>query len=120
MQVFCSEDQTAVLERAPGAAPRVLPLPTVVDSSVVVLLHLLLRDEPRRPVVLDATAVQRLHPVAALLLASALRHRGESGAPATLTGVPFPVRRQISNHPLHAFVRDEGPAAGKGITVTNA
>jgi hypothetical protein len=108
MDVFCSDDQTAVLAYAPTAAPRVLPLPTVPDSQVVVLLHLLLQEQPRRPVELDATGLRRLCPIAALLLASALRARGDHGAPVQITHLGFELRRSLEQHPLRPFCA--GPA----------
>jgi len=107
MDVFCSSDQNSVLLRAPESAPRVLPLPCVVDSHAVVLVHLLLLEQRERPVVLDASGVERLHAVGALLLACTLRRRREIGAPAVIEALSFVVRRQIVNHPLAEFLGAE-------------
>jgi anti-anti-sigma regulatory factor len=100
MHVFCTEDQSAVLARSPDAVPRVLPLPTYLDSQVVALLHLLLGEQLHRPVVLDASSLQRLCPVAALLLASTLRSRSEHGAPVQIVRISFAIRRQLEQHSL--------------------
>jgi hypothetical protein len=105
MDVFCSEAQRVVLDRSPDAAPRVLPLPGLVDSSVVVLLHLLLRDQWARPVVLDASALREICPVAALLLAATLDARCRHGAPVQVVRLGFEIRRRLDSHPLLRFVQ---------------
>jgi hypothetical protein len=120
MEVFCSEDQTAVLRHAPAATPRVLPLPSVLDSHVVVLLHLLLQEQPLRPVTLDGSGVRRLCPVAALLLASALRSRCERGAPVQIVRLAFGLRRKLEQHSLAAFVAAPGPQAAGPADVAPA
>jgi|GEM_PF-5536247 len=94
MDVFCSDDQRVVLDRSPDAAPRVLPLPTVVDSSVVVLLHLLLLEQWTRPVLLDASGLREICPAAALLLAATLDARARHGAPVQIGGLT-PVNRRV-------------------------
>lgn len=45
---------------AGGVAPRVLPLPAVLDSGTAVLLHLLLAENDPRPVILDAAALREI------------------------------------------------------------
>jgi anti-anti-sigma regulatory factor len=104
MDVFCSEAQTAILKHAPQAVERVLPLPGVLDSHTVVLLHLLLREQLERPVALDASGLRRLCPVGALLLAATLRNRASSGAPVQIAGLSYALRRQLGQHPLLSFL----------------
>lgn len=118
MDVFCSEAQTAILNHRPDAVERVLPLPGVLDSHTVVLLHLLLREQLSRPVALDASGVRRLCPVAALLLATTLRNRSERGAPVRIIGLGYALRRQLELHPLAAYLAHpvEPYAAGAGPT----
>jgi hypothetical protein len=115
MHVFCTEDQSAVLARSPDAVPRVLPIPTYLDSQVVTLLHLLLGEQLHRPVVLDASRLERLCPVAALLLASTLRSRCEYGAPVQIVRVGYAIRRQLELHSLAEYFAgsaDLAPAYG--------
>jgi hypothetical protein len=103
MDVFCSDDQRAVLDRSPDAVPRVLPLPVVVDASVVVLLHLLLREQWTRPVLLDASGLREVCPGAALLLAATLDARARHGAPVHLVGLNAASRRIVEQVALGRY-----------------
>lgn len=88
----------------------VLPLPPVVDSPAVVLLHLLLGAG--RPVVLDAGAVREVEPEAAGLLEAVLRSAREAGVPVRVENAGAGVRRQLAGHPLLRWLDDDLPAWG--------
>jgi hypothetical protein len=104
MHVFCSQDPSAVSTSSPAALPRVLPLPATLDSPVVVLLHLLLQEQPQRPVTLDASSLRCVCPVAALLLAATLGSRSEQGAPVQIIRVSYEVRRRLEQHLLQRYL----------------
>ncbi|MBA4156542.1 MAG: hypothetical protein H0X65_03595 [Gemmatimonadetes bacterium] len=109
MEVFCSESQTAVLNYNPRAAERVLPLPMVLDSHAVVLLHLLLQEQLSRPVSLDASGVQRMCPIAALLLTATFRARQGQGTTPRIVKLSYALRKQLHRHPLTEYIENARP-----------
>jgi anti-anti-sigma regulatory factor len=109
MEVIWLDEPSTEPARSAQVLERVLPLPSVLDSHAAVLIHLLLEQQRQRPVVLDASGVERLLPVGALLLASALRTRAEPAAPACIINLPYRLRRQIERHPLQRFLREDNP-----------
>jgi hypothetical protein len=114
MKVFRLQDREATPGAPDPSAARTLPLPALVHSQVVALLHLLIAVEPPRPVVLDACGVRSIQPVAALLLASVLGHRSQRGAPVRIANLPFALRRQLERHPLARYAEDERTGAAAG------
>lgn len=82
---------------------RVLPIPAVLDAGAAVLLHLLLDQNPSRPVILDAVGLRELCAVGALLLASALRAHARTGVPPRIINLSERMRRELSRHPLLEF-----------------
>lgn len=79
---------------------RVLPIPTVLGSAAVVLLNLLLAEQQRGPVVLDARDLRQLTPVGAMLLAASLRHRSGKDTPPRIINLSSRLRAQLRRHPL--------------------
>jgi hypothetical protein len=104
--VFCSGDQAEILARHPESAPP-LPIPAVLDSYVVVLLHHRLHEKRSRPVVLDASGPKRVCPVGALLLAATMRSRTDRGAPPRIVRMSYPVRRPLDRHPLAEWLHED-------------
>lgn len=81
------------------AVPLVLPIPTILDASAAVLLHLVIQARPQRPLVLDAVALREICPVGALLLAAALAACTD-GPPPRILNLSSPLRLELSRHPL--------------------
>jgi hypothetical protein len=86
--------------RGAGEDARVLPLPPVLDTPAVALLHLLAGR--MRPVVLDAAELREVRPDALRLLEALFPTFGADGSVARIVNLGRTVRGQLRGSPLLA------------------